>query len=73
MHGHLNVKVRLSILRYYFFFFFYNFLDIKSRNILEQEILGLYIYRNTIIFQANVMLEFGDNDADTLIFRISKI
>ena len=31
------------------------------------------MYTNTIILQSNVMLEFADNDADTLLFRISKI
>jgi hypothetical protein len=40
---------------------------------LEREILGLLIYTNTVILQANVMLEFGDNDADTVVFRISKV
>ena len=40
---------------------------------MQQEILGLNVYTNTITFQANVMLEFGDNDADTLLFLISKI
>ena len=40
---------------------------------MEQNILGLYIYTNAIILKDNVMLEFGDNEADTSIFRISKI